>query len=314
MNGSFKTKSRDTHFWVVILFIQALLTSCTALNSEPNSLSSSTPLADSNDLASDRQGPTMLMNYSREKNIKNPIASFMYFVPLIAPTLVDSVSSVNNDQQVSVLSYELKTDSNSFHLTCEFEIAGTGFHMNTFDPAGMIAAQKDEAEKEETLTNLLDYIRFDGEGYGVIEVKGRIADAVHTVSEVDLQFNARGHKSPVTIGLYDIKLKNGEYRYENRSNKIVARVNTLAFKNTPEKPRMGIKVASISDSAESEGFFSSLKGAIANLFIKPPKVSKLGNATMIEFGEALVQKKTSFTFPEAQNIKEIKKVDTPPEP
>ena len=67
---------------------------------------------------------------------------------------------------------------------------------------------------------------------------------------------------------------------------------------------MGIIVASISDSEESEGFFSRLKGCIANLFITPPKVTKLGNTTMIEFGEALLKKNATFTFPKAKNIKE----------
>ena len=75
---------------------------------------------------------------------------------------------------------------------------------------------------------------------------------------------------------------------------------------------MGIKVASISDTAESVGFFSSLKGLIANLFITPPKVTELGNTTMLEFGYALVQKKPAFTFPEAKNIKETKIVEIDP--
>jgi nucleoside 2-deoxyribosyltransferase len=42
------------------------------------------------------------------------------------------------------------------------------------------------------------------------------------------------------------------------------------------------------------------------LFIKPTKVDKLGNTTMLEFGYALLQKKPTFTFPKAKNIKEIK--------
>jgi len=73
--------------------------------------------------------------------------------------------------------------------------------MNTFDPAGMIAAHTDELKKGETLTNMLDYIKFDGEGFGIFEVKGRITGSTRTVTEFDMQFNARGHKSPVTIGL-----------------------------------------------------------------------------------------------------------------
>lgn len=257
----------------------------------------------------DSNGPTMIMSYSKEKFVKNPIASFMYFVPLIAPTFVDNISSVNNEQQVGIISHEIKVNSNSFHVICEFEVLGSGFHMNTFDPIGMIAAHTDELKKGETLINMLDYIKFDGDGYGIIEVKGRITGSAKTVTEVSLQFKARGHKSSVTIGLYDVKPKDGEYKYENRSNEIVARVNTLAFKKTEKTPKMGIKVASISGKAESEGFVSGLKGFIANMFIKPPKVTKLGNTTMLGFGEALLQKRPSFTFPKAKNIKESKIVE-----
>ena len=66
---------------------------------------------------------------------------------------------------------------------------------------------------------MLDYIKFDGEGFGRLEIKGAMTGSTPTVTEVAMQFNARGHKSPVTIGLYDIKPKDGQYKYENRSNR-----------------------------------------------------------------------------------------------
>ena len=181
--------------------------------------------------------------------------------------------------------------------------------MNTFDPNGMIAVQTDELKKGEKLTNMLDYIKLDGDGCGRIEVKGQIADSVKTVTEVEVQFNARGHKSPVTIGLYDIKPEEGEYKYENRSNEVVAQVNTLIFKKAEETPRMGIEIASLTKKGASAGILEIIKGSIANLFIKPLKVDKLGNTTMLEFGDALLQKKTTFTFPKAKNIKESKVVE-----
>ena len=71
---------------------------------------------------------------------------------------------------------------------------------------------------------------------------------------------------------------------------------------------MGLKVASISDATESEGFFSGLTGAIANLFISPTEVDKLGNETMLGFGYTLLKQKPKFTFPKAKNIKEDKLV------
>jgi len=292
-----------------------LLTTCDDSKSDPNSsisVYSDQSVVDGNNIVEDSNGPTLIMSYSKKKFVKNPIASFMYFVPLIAPTLVDNISSVNNEQQVGIISHKIVADSKSFHVVCEFEILGKGFHENTFDSAGMIAAHTDELKKGETLTQMLDYIKIDGDGYGVIEVKGRITGSTRTVTRVDMQFNERGHKSPVTIGLYDIKPKDGKYKYENRSNEIIARVNTLAFKKTEQTPRMEIKVASIAKKGESAGLLGWLKGAIANLFIKPPKVTKPGNTTMLEFGEALLQKNTTFTFPKAKNIKESKVVDIDP--
>jgi len=53
-------------------------------------------------------------------------------------------------------------------------------------------------------------------------------------------------------------------------------------------------------------------GAIANLFIPPPKVAKLGNETMLEFGHTLPERRPAFTFPKAKNIKEIKPVVSNP--
>jgi len=236
----------------------------------------------------------------------------MYFIPLISPTFVDRETSANNEQQVGIVSYERNITSKSFYVTCEFEILGKGFHKNTFDPVGMIAKHSGDLEEGESLKNTLDYIKFEGEGFGRIEVKGTMTGSTATVTEVSMQFNARGHKSPVTIGLYDIKPKDGQYKYENRTNQIVAQVNTLAFKKTEQIPSMGIKVASIAKKSEPAGFFSRIKGAIANLFITPPKVTKLGNTTMLEFGYALLQKNTTFTFPKAKNIKESKIVEIDP--
>jgi hypothetical protein len=252
----------------------------------------------------DSNGPTILLAYSKEGVKKIPIASFMYFVPLISPTLVDRETSNSNEQQVSIISYEKKVTSNAFSVVCEFEILGRGFHKNTFDAAGRIASNSDELKKGEALNHMLDYIKVEGKGVGRIEVRGTMTRSVPSVTEVDMQFNARGHVSPVTVGLYDLKPKDGQYKYENRSNQIVARVNSLLFKNNEKIPRMGIKVASITDKNESEGFISDIKGVIANLFIPPPKVAKLGNETMLEFGYALLKQEPAFTFPKAKNIKE----------
>ncbi|MDD5192022.1 MAG: hypothetical protein PHH54_01725 [Candidatus Nanoarchaeia archaeon] len=265
-------------------------------------------ISDSNNAVEDINGPTVLLGYSKRGSKENPISSFMYFVPLISPTFVDRETSSNNEQKANIISYEKKVTSKSFNLVCEFEIRGKGFHKNIFEPEGMIARNTDDLKEGEPLENTLNYIKFEGEGFGRIEVQGTVTNSANTVTEVDLKFNARGQKSPVTVGLYSVKPKNGQYKYENRYNELVARVNTLSFKKTKDTPRMGIKVASISDTEESEGFLSGFKGFIANLFIKPPKVTELGNETMLNFGHELLEKKPTFTFPKAKNLRKNKKI------
>ncbi len=302
-----------THRRLLILFGITVVSVLLLMNcsSNPNSQTcSSESLADGNDAVVDSNGPTIVLSYSKEAFEKNPIFYFAYFIPLISPTLVDREISVNNEQQVGIISYKRKVTSKSFYAACEFKMMGKGFHKNTFDSAGMIAKNIGDLKKGKPLTNMLDYIKFEGEGIGLIEVKGTITGSTQTVTKVDICFNAKGQQSPVTIGLYDIKPKDGEYKYENRSNEVVARVNTLAFKKTEETPMMEIKVESIAKKSESAGFFARIKGLIANFFIKPLDVDKLGNDTMLNFGYALLQKNTTFTFPKAKNIKETKIVET----
>lgn len=288
-----------------------LLTSCVGVGLDSTSspgVCGDLSASDGRNPAEDRSGPTIRLSYSKETFKANPISSFMYFVPLISLTQVDRQTSAENEQQIGIISYKRKVRSKSFSVVCEFEILGPGSHRNTFDPAGMMAIFIGELEEGETLTNMLDYIQFEGEGFGRIEARGTMAGSGATVTEVNMQFNAKGHKSPVTIGLYDVPPQDGQYRYENRSNEAVARVNSLIFKKSETNPRMGIKVASISKSPEAEGFWAGIKGAIANLLIRPPRVDPLGNDTMLEFGYALLKQKPSFTFPEAKNIKENKRV------
>jgi hypothetical protein len=286
---------------------------------------------EANHASADGNGPTVLLDYGQGSLQANPMQSFMYFVPLISPVAVDRGTSDENHQQVSVVSYEKKVTLKSFYVTCVFEIKGCGFSRYTFDPAGMIALRIAESKKSkpDSLSNVLDYIHFEGEGFGGIQIKGTIDGSTETVTQVDLEFNARGRKSPVTIGLYELKSKNGRYCYENRSNQIVARVNSLTFKRSEKgsgpptrnlalgnpsqsrngalgdpDPRMGISVASISKKGGSNGPIGQLKAAIANLFIKPVLVTALGNQALLDFGYALFEQKPTFTFPKAANLRE----------
>jgi hypothetical protein len=273
--------------------------------SNPARTTAGKPATGANLAIADSNGPTVLLSYGNGTLEKNPMRSFMYFVPLISPVAVDRAASPGNGQEAAIISYERRVTSRSFCVTCDFEMSGKGVSRYTFDPAGMIDLRIAESKKPkgEPLAHVLDYINFDGEGLGRIQIKGTIAGATETVTEVDLVFNARGHKSPVTIGLYELKAKDGQYRYENRCGEMVARVNTLTFKKS-ENPRMDITVASLTKKGGSCGPLEQLKAAIANLFIKPVKIDPSGNETLLRFGYALFEQKPAFTFPKAGHMKE----------
>ena len=298
-----------SHVKVVVCFL-LLIAGCSRRSEANGSGPDSNSVVSSVEVPADGNGPTVLLGYSKEEFQKNPISSFMYFVPLISPTPVARNTSAGNEQQVGIISYKRKITSKSFSVACEFEILGKGFHSNVFDPAGMIAEHIGELKKGETMKQTLDYIKFEGEGFGLVEVKGKMSGSTPSVTQVNLKFNARGGESPVCVGLYDVKPEDGQYKYENRSNLIVARVNEITFKKTDKTPRMGMVIASIGKTEDSRGFFNSLKAAIANLFISPTKVDKLGNDTMLNFGRALFRRDATFTFPKARNIQEDKRIET----
>jgi hypothetical protein len=268
-------------------------------------------VADGNTAPADANGPTVHLGYSQEVLRENPIRSFMYFIPLISPVAVSCEVAAHDDQQAGIISYTKQVNGKSFCVKCEFQMVGTGFSRYVFDPAGMMALRRAEIRPGETLAHMLDYIRFEGVGFGNLQVRGTVDGATETVTEVSVEFNARGRESPVTIGLYDIKARNGQYDHANRSGEMVARVNTLTFKKG-EEPKMGISVASICKKTQRAGLFSWFKATVANLFIKPVRVDKLGNDTMLDFGRALTKQEDVFTFPKAGKLKDATTVAAGP--
>jgi len=257
----------------------------------------------------DADGPAVILSYSSQSAVKIPFASFMYFVPLISPTAVDVVTSADNNQQVTTVSYEKKIDSKTFSVSCEFEMSGAGFHKYIFDPNEVIENHKQQNKQGGTLTNMIDYIIFEGPGFGRVEAKGTIDANTPTVTSVELWFNARKHKSTVTIAVYEVKPLDGLYIYENMINVMTARVDAFLFRKSDGVPRMDIEVSSVGGKTGPEGFLGGLKATLANWLIKPPKVAKLGNDTMLDFGLALFEEKPAFTFPKAKNIRKTSTVE-----
>jgi hypothetical protein len=290
---------------IAIIIVCALfLMADIAISTEANS-----PAGNKLTGANDVNGPSVKLNYNIESPEKNPSVSFMYFVPLIAPTTVDIETDVNNKQMARIISYEKNITSKSFYVSCEFEMEGDGFFKTVFNPEQVINIINQDGQKpNEPMTNALDYIEFQGDGLGRMEIRGTISGTKETVTEIDAHFNVRGHKSPVTIGLYDIKPINGQFKYENKYNEKIARIATLTFKKTDGDPKMGIKVISVNKASKPDSYIGKVKATIANFFLNPPTVSRIGNDTMLNFGLALMKKQTSFTFPKATNLREFRKV------
>ncbi len=248
-------------------------------------------------------GPTLRLKETREQSGGNPISAFMYFVPLISPDPVAASQSLSNAQQVRIVSEKRRFTSNSFFIHCEFEITGTGFQQNVFDPTNQIRRHDRRLKEGGALERQLEYITLGGAGRGRIEVEGNLSNTAPVVSEVRLHFNDKGQTSPVSIGLRDIRFVEGAYRSDNA---VVARVNTLTFRRAAPS-KMEVSVASVKrkDAGNNlwQNFVGGVKGVAANLLLKPITVDKVGLATMLDFGAALALQQPTFTFPKAKNLK-----------
>lgn len=248
-------------------------------------------------------GPTLALQADPKGLRGIPIAEFMYFVPLISPDPVAVTESPGNAQRTRILGITRQFKPASFQVAGIFEITGQGFQKNTFDPAHQIRQHARKLQQGGVLERQLDTIVVSGAGRGRIEVEGVLSNQVPVVTQVRLRFND-DRPSPVTIGLRDIRFVDGAVRFDNS---LVARVNTLTFRRTPGRPKMDVSLASVkrADAGNRawQNFIGGMKGAVANLLLKPINVDPLGHTTMLDFGGALVTDKPSFTFPKAKNLK-----------
>jgi hypothetical protein len=251
---------------------------------------------------SDANGPTVFLFDKNGGYPDNKLSDFMYFVPLISPVPVTAVTSQNNTQGGNLLSYESGQTSDSFYVACEFRMKGKGFYIDEFDDDAMVEWNTKAATNKKVLKNILDYIKFEGEGYGEIEAKGEIAGSKMTVETVVVHFDARGAESPVTVGLYDVDISKKTDGHYGQYNKKVASITTLTFNRSEEAPRLDLKISAVGKDEESLGMWAHIKGYLGNFFIDPIEIDKLGNNTMLEFGLSLYKKDLTFTFPKAKNL------------
>lgn len=248
-------------------------------------------------------GPTAHLSYSDSSAIKNPIDVFMYFVPLTSPARVTLIKSEENTQSAWITDYELRTKGNSFSLHCDITIAGSGHFLYQFNPEDVIAVNTRDLDEPGT-TRHLDFLRFEGNGFGSLEIEGETGGLFPVITTFTVNFADRGEKSPVTIGMYSVDPVDGVYKYENRYNSFQARVSSLSFQRPEngEPPHMKAKLASLGNSESPDGFFASVKAAFANFFVTPIEITPIGNRALFDFAMSIYLKKDAFTFPLAENL------------
>ena len=251
-------------------------------------------------VASD-SGPVVALDYSGQSRI--PIADFLYFVPLISPEPVTVSESPTNTLQVRVLSVRQDVRPDRFQLNLAVDISGQGFRHYAIDQTENIRRHERLLASGQTLKRHLDYIRYEGPGKGRVEIGGRIENGVQTVMCVRLHFDDRGGASPVTVGLKDIRLADGALTCENE---LVARVSLLDFTRDGTPPRMGVRISSVKRRQAGDNLYQNLKGRlvgmVANALVESIVIRQLGNDTLLNFGQAVLERKPAFTFPAAENL------------
>ncbi len=250
-------------------------------------------------------GPLLKLDYGRGKAAENPIAVFMYFVPLISPELVSIQENPGNTQRAKVLPLTRRFAGDAFFASCEFIISGAGRQENIFDLTEIIKRARKTLQAGGTVEKQLAYINVTGPGHGAVEIEGTITNRALLVTSVRLRFQGFGQASPVTIGLEDLRLVDGKPRAQNE---LVAQVDSLTFKRSQGPPKMEVSLGSVKRKDAGNGlwqrFVGNVTGAAANLFIKPLTVEATGHKAMLDFGLALATEQPSFIFPQARNLKQ----------
>jgi hypothetical protein len=247
-------------------------------------------------------GPTLHFDYGRGQPLDNPLSSFMYFVPLIAPEQVSVLTNAGNTQVARVNAVRRRTNGSEFHAVFDFDFDGDGLQRTVFDHAATFRRREKEWLAGKPLAHQIADIAVHGAGSGTVEIDGMLTNGAVTITEMRLRFNSRGHPSPVSVSLEDLILRDGEI---HRQNQMVARVNTLTFRQKLP-PKMEVTLASVKkkDAANSlwQNLVGGVKGLTANLLLPPLTITADGQQTMMDFGMALAMQKPAFTFPLATRL------------
>lgn len=248
-------------------------------------------------------GPTAALSYDDSYVAKNPIDVFMYFIPLTSPTRITLEKSPENTQTAYLTSFDLQKKGEKFSVRCEFTIEGEGFFINWFNHDDVIAVNSRDMESLRSMRNL-DYMIFEGGGYGSIEIEGVYEGKKPVIKDMSINFDSRGAKSPLVFELYTVDPIDGGYDYEKRHSQMMARIGSLSFKPTVPgvPPTMTVKLSKLGNSESADGFFSSIKAKLANLFVSPIEINPHGNDALLDFATAIYQQKPEFVFPKARML------------
>lgn len=233
----------------------------------------------------------------------NPVDTFMYFLPLVAPTTIDVYTDPNTTLNTRILSRTSKDSDSKFTTTCPFEVRGEGLYEAFFDTREMIDFNLKGNNSPRTLHKLLRSIRVDGPMRGEIKITGIIQDGNRQVEQFQIRFNLAG-KSPVTVHLYDVKNDGKTCLFENRFNEQLARIDSLTFVRGGNPPRMTPEIGAVAGEEQKEGFLAEFKAMLANWFLPPLSIAAIGNETMMNFGAALDATESTFTFPYAEKLRQ----------
>lgn len=274
------------------IFFAALLAGVTVLGSVGAAVSPAPP-----------SGPVLKLDYAGRPENDIRIADFLYFVALISPEPVTVSESATNTLSVRVAAIRQESGKDRFSMSLAFDVSGQGFRHYAIDLSDLVRRQSLRLAAGKALERQLDYIRYEGAGKGVLEIEGRIEGGVKTATTVRLCFDD-GAASPVTVGLKDVRSVGGTLKSENE---LVARVNSLEFTRDGSPPLMGIRVGSVKRRGAGNNLFQNLKGQfvgmVANMLIPPIAIRQTGNDAMLNFGQAVLNRDATFTFPAAENAK-----------
>ena len=248
-------------------------------------------------------GPTLHFDYGQGTLPENPLSHFMYFIPLISPSLVTVYTNTGNTQRARALALHCVTNGADLHVVCEFELTGAGVQRSVFDLSPAIRRHEQALLAGHPLTHQLAAITVAGGGRGNIEIDARLTNGLPTVTELRLRFNAHSHASPVSIRLEDLASHQGVIGPENE---MVARVNMLTFRRQPGPPQMEVTLDSLKSGHAGDSvwqnWFGSLKGMAVNLFLPPLTVTPDGHQAMLAFGLSLATAQPAYTFPFATRL------------